>query len=186
MSKKALIIVDVQNDFLPGGSLAVKDGDQILPVIIKLMPQFDEVITTQDFHPEGHASFEKWPPHCVAGTLGAELSSVINPCQVTYRVKKGTNQAVDAYSPFFNEKGDVETDLHEYLRGKGIDTLYVVGLATDYCVVCTVCDALKLGYRVFLVEDGVRGVDLNAGDVKRALDEMASQGAELVLSEGIR
>ncbi|HZW26761.1 MAG TPA: isochorismatase family protein [Gallionella sp.] len=178
----ALLIVDLQHDFLPGGSLAVPHGDEVLPVLERYLERFSSlpVYATRDWHPPGHCSFREqggpWPPHCIAGTHGAEFALQLPPSAVI--VSKATRVEQDAYSGFEG------TDLDARLRAANIRRLYVGGLATDYCVLNTVRDALKLGYRVMLLADSIRAVDVHPGDGARAEAEMLALGAQrLTLQE---
>ena len=175
----ALIIVDVQNDFLPGGSLQVPRGDEIIPVINHYIALFEgasfPIIATRDWHPQNHCSFEvlggPWPIHCVAGTQGAEFPPDLRFPPDTILVSKATTPDKDAYS------GLDGTGLDQQLRSMGIKRVFVGGLATDYCVLSTVKDLLKQGYSVVLLKDAVRAVDLHPGDGEKALREMESLGA---------
>ena len=178
----ALVIVDVQNDFLPGGSLAVPRGDQVIAPLNRWIARFAAaglpVYATRDWHPVDHCSFAAqggpWPPHCVAGTPGAEFADALGlPSDATV-IGKATRQDADAYSGFAG------TDLHERLRHAGVKRLFVGGLATDYCVLNTVRDALGLGYGVVLLTAAVRAVDVQPGDGDRALAEMIAAGAVAV------
>lgn len=197
---KALLIVDVQNDFLPGGSLEVPESDEIIPVIHNLAKKFETVIATQDFHPKGHHSFASthkmevgdfielngedqilWPDHCVQESSGAKLhDSLLSKCDLAKIVQKGTHLEVDSYSAFFDNDRNFKTDLDEYLVGEDIEHLAVVGLATDYCVKYTVLDALDLGYKVSLVLEGCRAVNLDPEDEQEAIKEMAAAGARII------
>lgn len=174
----ALILVDIQNDFCPGGALAVRDGDQVVPVANRLSPKFPVVVATQDWHPANHCSFKIWPPHCVQDTPGAELHRDLDQSRITCRVRKGFARDEDSYSGF--------PGLDEVLREHGVKELFVVGLATDYCVRATVLDGLKLGYEVNVVTDGVRAVDVKPGDGAKALAQMAEAGAALLESAAVR
>lgn len=178
----ALVIVDVQNDFLPGGSLAVPHGDQVIAPLNRWIARFAAaglpVYATRDWHPVDHCSFAAqggpWPPHCVAGTPGAAFADALGlPSDATV-IGKATRQDADAYSGFAG------TDLHERLRHAGVKRLFVGGLATDYCVLNTVRDALGLGYGVVLLTAAVRAVDVQPGDGDRALAEMIAAGAVAV------
>lgn len=187
-SKAALILVDIQNDFCPGGALAVPEGDAVVPVANRLMPYFPVVVTTQDWHPPNHCSFREqggpWPPHCVQNTPGAELHPQLNRSSITDQVRKGFLPEKDAYSGF--EGVDTQgRSLAELLRAKGIEEVYVAGLATDYCVRATVLDALKHGFRVHAVVDGMRAVNVQPGDDQKALAEMRAAGAILETSDQI-
>jgi nicotinamidase/pyrazinamidase len=174
---RALLIVDFQNDFTPGGALAVSGGDDIAPRINQLARdgRFDLVLATRDWHPSEHGSFTEqggtWPVHCVAGTPGAELHPALDEDRVDVIVDKGQDPAMPGYSGF------EQTDLDETLRDHGIDEVTVVGLATDYCVKNTALDALRHGLKVTVDAAAVRGVDLEPGDSARALDELRAAGA---------
>jgi nicotinamidase/pyrazinamidase len=202
----ALVLVDIQNDFCPGGALAVPDGDAVVPVANSLMDRFRLVAATQDFHPRQHGSFAAnhpgkkpyeqidlhglpqvlWPVHCVQGTKGAELHPGLHVQGITRVFPKGTDATVDSYSGFFDNGKRKGTGLAEYLREQGASRLVVLGLATDYCVRATVLDALQLGFQVDLVADGCRAVDLVPGDGDRAIAEMAAAGARIVASTELR
>lgn len=181
----ALVVVDVQNDFCPGGSLAVSGGDQVVPVINRLAPLFPVVVATQDWHPANHCSFRarggSWPPHCVQGTPGAELHPALDRSRITAYVKKGTQPEKDAYSGFEGRE-DTGRSLAELLRDAGVRKVYVTGLATDYCVRATVLDGIRAGFEVHAVTDAMRGVNVNPGDDRRALEEMRAVGAVLETS----
>jgi nicotinamidase/pyrazinamidase len=197
---RALLIIDIQNDFLPGGGLAVRDGDQTIDVANRLMSDYDVVAATQDWHPAGHGSFASqhpgeevgniitldgisqimWPDHCVQGTFGAEFAKGLNVDRIPFVVQKGTDRNIDSYSGFFDNGHRKETRLHALLQSQQITEVDIVGLATDYCVKFTALDALSLGYQTRVIRDGVRGVDLTAGDVERALVEMKDSGAVIV------
>jgi len=184
----ALVLVDIQNDFCPGGSLAVDEGDQVVPVVNRLMKVFPFVVSTQDWHPPNHKSFKArggpWPPHCVQGTAGAELHQDLDTATIADYFRKASDPDKDAYSEF--EGCDVEGhSLDAVLRAKGITRIYVAGLATDYCVKATVLDGLRLNYGVYVVTDAVRAVNVEPGDGERALAEMAGNGANLIKSEEI-
>jgi nicotinamidase/pyrazinamidase len=188
----ALLIVDFQNDFTPGGALAVKEGDLIAEPINTLASHFDLVIATRDWHPPDHGSFEGvkidpanwegqdppgiWPVHCVAGTDGAQLHPSLETARVSVVVDKGQSPNDQGYSGFQN------TNLGELLRERGVRRLYVTGLATDYCVKNTVLDALGEGFEVTVVTDAIRGVDVKERDSERAVEEMKAAGAGLASS----
>jgi nicotinamidase/pyrazinamidase len=196
----ALILVDIQNDFLPGGALAVPEGDQIVPVVNRLQPRFDLIVATRDWHPANHGSFAAnhphhapgdridlhglpqilWPVHCVQETPGADFAPKLDRQAWAQIFVKGTDLAIDSYSGFFDNGHRQATGLGEYLKGKGVTNIYVAGLATDYCVKFTVLDALKLGFRTHLIEDACRGVNLQPGDVAAAIAEMRGAGAEVI------
>ena len=192
----ALLIVDFQNDFTPGGALPVAEGDRIAAPINRLLDSFDLVIATRDWHPEDHGSFVGaevdpakwrgvdppgiWPVHTVQGTPGAELHPALEQAKVDVVIDKGQDPNSQGYSAF------QETLLGDLLRERGVDRLYVAGLATDYCVKSSVLDARRLGFDVTVIEDAVRGVDVQPGDSERALEEMRDAGAEIANSERIR
>jgi nicotinamidase/pyrazinamidase len=175
----ALILVDVQNDFCPGGSLAVPSGDEVVPVLNDLAEHFDTVVTTQDWHPAQHCSFREqggpWPAHCVAESPGAALHAGLQ-ARPAHQVLKGTLPERDAYSGFDG------TELAQWLRQREIDTVFIGGLATDYCVKATALDAITAGLRTFVVTDACRGVEVRPGDSERAFREMLEAGARLVHS----
>ena len=175
----ALILVDVQLDFLPGGSLAVSHGDEVVPALNRYIAVFRRltlpVVATRDWHPPDHCSFRAqggpWPPHCVAGSDGARFAPLLDlPCEARI-VSKATARDRDAYSGFEG------TDLDDWLKHAGVSRVFVGGLATDYCVLNTVRDALRIGYATFLLADAVRAVDVQAGDGERAIAEMRRLGA---------
>ena len=182
---RALVLVDIQNDFCPGGALAVAEGDKTVAVANRLMPHFPFVISTQDWHPANHISFRErggpWPPHCVQGTPGAELHPALDTTRISHYFFKASSADVDAYSEF-DGRDDQGRSLDEVLRGYDVTSLYVVGLATDYCVRATVLDGIRLGYRVYVCTDGVRAVNVEPRDGEKALEEMESAGAHLVTS----
>ena len=179
-SGDALIVVDVQNDFLPGGSLAVPDGDAVIAVLNDYLARFGAagapVVATRDWHPAEHCSFVQqggiWPPHCVAGTRGADFAARLALPDTAIVVSKATKPSKDAYSGF------QDTGLAAQLRDLGVSRVFVGGLATDYCVLNTVRDAIAEGFEVVLIEDAVRAVDVNEGDGARAIAEMRALGAE--------
>ena len=203
---KALILVDIQNDFLPGGALGVPRGNEVVPIANRLQPRFGLVVATQDWHPPGHGSFASvhpgrkpgefielaglrqvlWPDHCVQGTAGAAFAPGLAMNRVEAIIRKGTDPSIDSYSGFFDNGQRKSTGLGDYLRGRGATDLYVLGLTTDYCVNFTALDAARLGFRTFLVEDGSRGVELSKGDVARALDEARKGGVEIVQSGDVQ
>ncbi|MGI6539649.1 MAG: bifunctional nicotinamidase/pyrazinamidase [Bacillota bacterium] len=199
---EALLLVDLQNDFLPGGALGVLEGDQVIPVANRVQEYFDIVIATADWHPPGHGSFASshpgckagdvielsgmpqvlWPDHCVQHTEGAEFSPHLNTGKIDKVIYKGMDPEIDSYSGFFDNGRRNATGLETYLRDQKVDTVYVMGLATDYCVKYTALDAVSLGYRTWLIEDGCRGVEVAEGDVERALAEMKAAGVRVVKS----
>jgi nicotinamidase/pyrazinamidase len=173
---EALVIVDFQNDFTPGGALAVPDGDAIGSRVRELVAsgRFELVVATRDWHPADHGSFAAaggpWPPHCVAGTPGAELHDAVPRDRVDVIVDKGTDPATEGYSGFEG------TGLETLLRERGIDRVTIVGLATDYCVRATALDALREGFAVTVDRAGVRGIDARPGDAERAIGEVVAAG----------
>lgn len=179
--KKALLIVDVQNDFCPGGALGVKDGDKVVPVINHIIEHFDFVISSQDWHPEDSVHFEKWPPHCIAGTYGADFHPDLQTDKIDLKLKKGTANKDDGYSAF----EATNASLPDFLRDNKITNLYVCGLTTDYCVKATVLDALNQGFHTYVITDAIAAVNANAGDDNKALNEMYQAGAVLVESTRI-
>ena len=179
--KKILLVVDVQSDFCPGGSLAIKEGNEIVPIINGLMDKMDLVIATQDWHPESSTHFEKWPVHCVANTTGAELNPRLDKEKIDQIVLKGTGHDDPGYSAF----DAANISLEAYLKEQNVGSLYVVGLATDYCVRASALDACKLGIHTYVVKDAIAAVDLEQGDGKKALDEMYNAGCMLVESKDI-
>jgi len=198
-SLQALLLIDIQNDFLPGGALAVPSGGDVIAVANDLMPKYEAVIATQDWHPADHLSFASqhagkqvgdvvqlaglaqilWPDHCVQNTAGAEFAADLNKSRIQHVVQKGTDRNIDSYSGFFDNARRKATGLEGYLRAHGIDTLHIVGLATDYCVKATALDAIDLGFRTTLLTAGIRGVELHAGDCQRAITEMQTAGATI-------
>ena len=201
----ALLLVDLQNDFCPGGTLAVPEGDLVVPIANRLAETFDLVITTQDWHPANHGSFaanhpEKqpgelidlngleqilWPVHCVQNTPGAEFHQDLNLTRITCVFQKGTDPAVDSYSGFFDNGRRTATGLEDYLRRQGVHRVYVCGLATDYCVAFTALDAVDLGFETILIEDACRGVNLTPGDLDRAIQNMRDHNIQITTSSKI-
>lgn len=196
---EALLLVDLQNDFLPGGALAVSDGDAVLSVAQAHLEQASLAVATQDWHPADHQSFASqhpgrhpgdvvnlhgldqvlWPDHCVQGTHGADFAAGIDSARIHKVFPKGTNPEVDSYSGFFDNGRRHDTGLSSWLRAKGVTHLTVLGLATDYCVRSTALDAVSVGFSVTLIQAGCRGVNLQPGDSDRALAEMAAAGVVL-------
>jgi len=180
----ALIVVDLQNDFCPGGALPVPNGDEVVQPINSILQMFPLVVATQDWHPENHISFQSrggpWPPHCVAGTRGAEPHPEFLQSEVDIWIKKATTPDKDAYSGFEG------TDLAEQLRARGVTRVFITGLATDYCVRATALDALAAGFSVVVLSDCIRGVDVNPGDSERAIQEMAAAGAVIAASTDLK
>lgn len=201
----ALLLVDIQNDFMPNGALAVKDGRQILPVVNALLElPFDVIAASKDWHPPDHGSFAVnhrkqpgehialgglyqilWPVHCVQGTKGAEFSDGLNSGKVEKIFYKGTDKNIDSYSTFFDNGHRKSTGLDDYLREKGVDTIYIAGLVTDYCVKYSALDAIHLGYHVHVISDACRAVNLKKGDEEKAYEVMRKAGAKIITSKEI-
>ena len=179
---KALLVNDVQNDFCPGGALAVPDGDRIVPVINNLMDRFDLVLASRDWHPPDSRHFERWPVHCVRDTKGADYHADLNTAGIDVELFKGTGNVDDGYSAF----EATNLDFLNLLREKGVTELYVTGIATEYCIRATVLEALKNNIRTFVVTDAVKGIAARPGDEDKALDEMVRAGAVLVSSKILR
>jgi len=200
---KALLVIDIQNDFLPGGSLAVADGDAIIPLVNGLQPRFDLVVATQDWHPAAHKSFAAshagrqpfeltelgglpqvlWPTHCTQGTPGAELAAALDQQPIEAIFRKGTDPEIDSYSGFYDNGHRKSTGLADYLRGKQVTEVYVAGLAADYCVFYTAQDALREGFATFLIEDATRAI--SAEGFEKAKAELTSQGGHVIQSSDI-
>jgi len=201
---KALLIVDIQYDFCPGGALAVPDGDTIIPTVNQLIDHFDVIVQTQDWHPEGHSSFASshegkepfdtvemdygtqvlWPDHCVQGSKGAEFHNDLNTLKSQVIIRKGFRKAIDSYSTFFENDQETATGLTGYLKQRGITDLYAVGLATDFCVKWSILDGIDEGFNMHIVEDAVKGIDLN-GSLDEAWDEMKKKGVKITQSKDI-
>lgn len=202
---KALLIVDVQNDFCPGGALEVKDGDKIIPIINDIVKEFDVVVQTQDWHPNNHSSFASkysdkkeyetielsygtqvlWPDHCVQGTKGADFHKDLITEHTQLIIRKGFNPEIDSYSAFYENDQATTTGLAGYLKEKGVKELYITGLATDFCVKWSAIDGVKEGFDVFVLEDACRGIDLN-DSVAIAWEEMTSAGAKKMTSKDLK
>ncbi|WP_213940492.1 bifunctional nicotinamidase/pyrazinamidase [Pseudomonas sp. dw_612] len=203
-SRTALLVIDVQNDFIPGGQLAVPEGDLIVPLINRLGAQFTQVVIAQDWHPSGHASFASshpdrkpydviqlpygeqtlWPEHCVRGTHGAELHTDLDLPHAQLIIRKGCNPDIDSYSAFLEADRTTATGLAGYLKERGIDTVYVVGLALDFCVMFTALDARTSGFNAFVVLDACRAIDLD-GSLAAATERMQVAGVGLIQSAAI-
>lgn len=199
---KALILVDIQNDFLPDGALAVPDGDRIIPVVNQLQAVFPLVVATQDWHPANHGSFAAshpgqsvfaqielnglpqtlWPVHCVQGSRGAELAATLKRERIAKIFPKGTDEGIDSYSGFFDNGHRKSTGLGEWLKAQGVKEVFVCGLATDYCVKFTALDAAQMGFKTYFIEDASRGVNLRSTDVPNAIAEMQRAGIAVVQS----
>jgi len=197
VSNACLVVVDVQNDFIPGGALAVPQGDEVVPEINRLAARFDDVILTQDWHPRGHASFASshpgkkpfetvelpygsqvlWPDHCVQGTAGAAFHPDLNLTKAQLVLRKGRHRDIDSYSAFLEADRETTTGLAGYLKERGFRKLYVCGLATDFCVAWTALDARAAGFDATVIEDACRAIDLD-GSLARAWTEMAAAGVK--------
>jgi nicotinamidase/pyrazinamidase len=205
-SETALILVDVQHDFLPGGALAVPQGDEILPIIAALQPQFDHIVATQDWHPADHGSFAAnhsgtqpgqqikldglsqilWPVHCVEGTSGADFPTTLDRSQWKRVFQKGRNPLVDSYSGFFDNARKGDTGLRSYLLLQGVRRVCIVGLALDYCVKYTALDAKSLGFETVVLLDATRAVNLQPEDGNRAIEELKAAGVICMESKFLR
>lgn len=199
--RTALLVIDVQNDFTPGGQLAVPEGDQIVPLINRLGGLFKQVILTQDWHPSGHASFASshpgrqpyeviqlpygeqtlWPVHCVQGSAGAEFHPELNLPHAQLIIRKGCNPDIDSYSAFVEADRRTATGLAGYLKERGIDTVYMVGLALDFCVMFSALDARAAGFNTFVVLDACRAIDMD-GSLAVAMERMQTAGVGFIQS----
>lgn len=173
---KALIIVDVQRDFCPGGSLAAPAGNDIVPVINKIAEKFDCIIASKDWHPAKTVHFEKWPVHCVRGTAGAKFHKQLDVERINEVALKGTGNSDDGYSAF--EATNI--DLVYWLKKHDVTDVYICGIATEYCVMSTAMDAVKAGFNTYVIADAVAGVEVSEGDTDKAFKEMASAGVVMV------
>lgn len=202
---KALILVDIQHDFMPWGALPVPRGDEIVPVVNRLQPAFETVVASQDWHPPDHLSFASnhegrepfeiteldgleqilWPDHCVQGTRGAEFVPDLDQSRIDKVFRKGTDQRIDSYSAFFDNGHRKATGLADWLRERSVDDVTIAGLAADVCVYYTAMDAVREGFWTHLVTDATFGVDMNEGDVDRAMDDMQRVGVDMTDSAGV-
>ena len=202
---QALIVVDVQNDFLETGSLPVPEGSKVIPVINKAMPLIQTVVLNQDWHPAEHKSFASnhenkkpydvttmpygqqvlWPAHCVQNSKGAELAETLAVKGTEFKVRKGTNSEVDSYSAFFEADGKSKTILADWLRDRGITEVFLCGLATDFCVSWSALDAVKEGFKTFVLEDACRGIDVG-GSLAAAKQQWKDKGIETISSNSLR
>jgi len=197
--ESALIVVDIQNDFCPGGVLAVPDGDAIIPAANSLLAAYPISVLTQDWHPLNHCSFASakslppfsldtsveppsvlWPDHCVAGTKGADFHPALQSWKARFIIRKGTRKELDSYSAFFENDGETPTGLSGLLSSLGIQRVVVCGLATDYCVKATALDARRIGFKVVIAEDAIKGIDANPGDIDKAKAQMRDAGCVFV------
>ena len=200
-----LLIVDIQNDFLPGGALAVPEGDAVIPVINRLQDRFDLVLATQDWHPPDHGSFAAshpghkvadvieldgvpqilWPVHCIQNSPGAQFSTALDTTRLARVFRKGIDRKIDSYSTFFDNAKRRSTGLADYLREQNVREIFICGLATDYCVRFSALDALELSFPVTVIEDACRGVNLQPDDSVNALRELRKAGAKIQSSSGL-
>ncbi|HJT34368.1 MAG TPA: bifunctional nicotinamidase/pyrazinamidase [Pirellulales bacterium] len=201
----ALIVVDVQNDFLPGGALPVTDGQAIVALINALQPCFDMVVATQDWHPPDHVSFAEsypgthvgeeieidgrrqilWPVHCIAGSPGAALAGGLETARIERMFRKGVDRQLDSYSGFYDD-GRVSTGLGDYLRQRRATELYLCGLALEYCVRATALDAQDQGFKTHIIVDATRALEAAPGDMARAIESLQAAGVELLMSDEVR
>jgi nicotinamidase/pyrazinamidase len=194
-----LIITDIQNDFCPGGALAVAEGDKIIPIVNTLARKFDKVVATQDWHPPGHASFASthnkepydiitideiqqvlWPVHCVTGSFGADFHKDLDLREVDLIIRKGNDLKIDSYSTFLENDKKTVTGLHYYLKGFSIQNLYLCGLATDYCIYYSAMDAKEMGFNVGVILDACRGIDVPAGNIAASVERMKERGIRIM------
>lgn len=203
--KSAFIVVDVQNDFCKGGALEVKNGDEVVPIINKIIDKYEnkfyKIIATQDWHPQNHISFAKshnkklystieingiqqvlWPVHCVEGTKGADFHPDLDTKHFNLIIRKGNNVNIDSYSGFFENDKSTKTGLEGYLKTLGIKQVFIAGLAFDFCVAYTAFDAKKLGFETFIIEDGTKAVDLPEGYAEKIKKELISNGIKIIYS----
>ena len=204
-SKRALLLIDLQNDFVEGGALAVPAGREVIEVANRLMPHFEMVVATLDWHPQNHRSFAScnegvqlyenfllnglpqtaWPDHCIAHTTGADFVKGLNLSGVHHIVHKGTDAEIDSYSGFYDNGHRKSTGLADYLRSAQVSDVFIMGLATDYCVLFTALDAVREGFRTFVITDGCRGVGIRPDDIAKAFQSMREAGAELIESSEV-
>ena len=202
---KALLLVDLQNDFMPGGALAVPNGHEVVPLANQLMPFFDIVIATQDFHPAHHKSFASehpgknpgdiiilegieqilWPDHCIQNQSGSKLVDNLEISSIHAIFHKGTDLKIDSYSAFFDNGHRHSTELDVFLKSKNVGAVFLLGLATDYCVKYSALDAQHLGFSTHVIIDACRPVEINAGDCQKAIDDMKKAGINIATSEQI-
>ena len=200
--KNALMVVDVQNDFCPGGALAIQDGDRVIPVINQIQPIFDTIIATQDWHPPDHVSFAAnhpgkkvyeiididgisqvlWPPHCISGSMGAAFHPDLETKRFKFILHKGMNPNLDSYSVFLENDRKTPTGMDGYLRSQEITRVFLSGLATDYCVLYSALDAVSSGFETIVVLDACCGVDVPEGNIEKAIRLMKRSGVKIISS----
>jgi nicotinamidase/pyrazinamidase len=200
---RTLILVDIQNDFVPGGALPVPEGDQVVPVVNRIQLRFDLVVATQDWHPPSHGSFAAnhpgkkpgdvidlnglrqilWPVHCVQNTPGAAFVAGLDTHRITKIFQKGTDAGIDSYSGFFDNGHRKATGLGDFLKQSNVAEVFIAGLATDYCVKFTALDAVQLGFKTHLIEDACRGINLKLDDVSQAIKDMERAGVHITNSK---
>ena len=200
--KKALVLVDIQNDFLPGGALPAAHGDEIIPVVNAAQKYFDLIVASQDWHPIDHKNFASqhpghkpgdiielggieqilWPNHCVQNTHGAEIAKEINTEKVVQYFKKGTDPNIDSYSAFFDNQHERATGLGDFLKKEKVTDVYILGLTTEYCVKFSAIDAMRLGFKVYVIEDGCSGINLQPNDASDAIAEIKAMGVTILQS----
>lgn len=205
-SKSALLVIDVQNDFCPGGQLAVEEGHKVVPVINRIMGFFGLVAATQDWHSADHLSFAAnhsgknvfdtvevcgidqvlWPEHCIAGTRGAQFHPDLNSAAFDLILRKGRQKELDSYSAFLENDHRTATGLEFYLKGLEVGRLFLCGIATDVCVYYSALDGVALGFEVFLIEDGCRGIDTPPGTLKERIDKMITEGVKMIDSKELK
>lgn len=205
MSKSALIVIDIQNDFLPGGALGVAGGFEVVETINRLMDKFDLVVATQDWHPSDHASFASnhagsepgqvieveglsqvlWPDHCVQDTHGAEFADDLDVDRIERVFRKGSDARYDSYSGLYDNGHHSATGMSQYLKENGVQRVYLAGIATDYCVKFTALDARRDGFETYVIIDACRGVIANAGDIEKTVAEMSLAGAKMVAADAV-
>lgn len=203
--RRVLIVVDVQNDFCPGGALQIKDGDSTIPLINRIMDRFDLVVATQDWHPQNQVSFASnnpgkniydqinisgiaqtlWPDHCIQGTKGAEFHDDLDLSKFSLILRKGMNPLVDSYSAFIENDRNTETGLAGYLKALKVREIFICGLATDYCVYYSAMDSLRYGFRCNVIIDATRGVDLPEGSIDAVVSEMKNKGISVISSDDL-
>jgi nicotinamidase/pyrazinamidase len=203
---KALLVVDLQNDFMPKGALGVKKADEIVPLINKLMEKFPLVVASKDWHPKGHSSFASshpgkkigdvikiegapqvlWPVHCVQETPGSEFVSSLNQKPIARVFYKGTDPKIDGYSAFYDNARKKSTGLTDYLKQHKVTEVYIAGLTTDYCVVYSALDALEDGFEVVVIQDACRGINLHPQDVENALAAIAARDGKIIFSRDLK